>query len=194
MTIGAAWHPLKLRLLKQHAQKSCSCMEAVWHLGRLRLPLIVNICSSQAGHCSTSFILQILSCLPFSLYKTWGPHLAALYGSHSAFNEIKVSCLCDHVSGHIAQQKWCAGELPVCCSHRIPDSMPGRCIAGSTRDFCNSCTASPHAALFSFWPALQPLLLPPLRRPARQAPCRPVLGSCRIEKQAAAVEQPPVCA
>eukprot|EP00891_Asterochloris_glomerata_P007304 jgi/Astpho2/7304/e_gw1.00113.67.1_t len=25
----------------------------------------------------------------FSLYKTWGPHLAALYGSHSAFDEIK---------------------------------------------------------------------------------------------------------
>ena len=26
----------------------------------------------------------------FSVYKTWGPHMAALYGSHSAFEDIKV--------------------------------------------------------------------------------------------------------
>ena len=26
----------------------------------------------------------------FSVYKTWGPHMAALYGSHSAFQDIKV--------------------------------------------------------------------------------------------------------
>lgn len=29
----------------------------------------------------------------FSVYKTWGPHMAALYGSHAAFEELKVhSC------------------------------------------------------------------------------------------------------
>lgn len=26
----------------------------------------------------------------FSVYKTWGPHMAALYGSHAAFQELKV--------------------------------------------------------------------------------------------------------
>ena len=26
----------------------------------------------------------------FSVYKTWGPHMAALYGSHAAFEELKV--------------------------------------------------------------------------------------------------------
>ena len=26
----------------------------------------------------------------FSVYKTWGPHMAALYGSHSAFQDLKV--------------------------------------------------------------------------------------------------------
>ena len=26
----------------------------------------------------------------FSVYKTWGPHMAALYGSHAAFAELKV--------------------------------------------------------------------------------------------------------
>ena len=27
----------------------------------------------------------------FSVYKTWGPHMAALYGSHAAFEELKAS-------------------------------------------------------------------------------------------------------
>ena len=26
----------------------------------------------------------------FSIYKTWGPHMAALYGSHSAFQDLQV--------------------------------------------------------------------------------------------------------
>ena len=26
----------------------------------------------------------------FSVYKTWGPHMAALYGSHDAFADIQV--------------------------------------------------------------------------------------------------------
>lgn len=26
----------------------------------------------------------------FSVYKTWGPHMAALYGSHAAFQDLKV--------------------------------------------------------------------------------------------------------
>lgn len=29
----------------------------------------------------------------FSVYKTWGPHMAALYGSHAAFAELKVQPL-----------------------------------------------------------------------------------------------------
>ena len=27
----------------------------------------------------------------FSVYKTWGPHMAALYGSHAAFQDLKVT-------------------------------------------------------------------------------------------------------
>ncbi len=27
----------------------------------------------------------------FSVYKTWGPHMAALYGSHAAFQDLKVN-------------------------------------------------------------------------------------------------------
>ena len=29
----------------------------------------------------------------FSVYKTWGPHMAALYGSHAAFQDLKVTLL-----------------------------------------------------------------------------------------------------
>ena len=29
----------------------------------------------------------------FSVYKTWGPHMAALYGSHAAFQDLKVKSL-----------------------------------------------------------------------------------------------------
>ena len=111
-----------------------------------------------------------LSCLSFSLYKTWGPHLAALYGSHSAFNEIKVSCLWNHVSGKSAQQKSCTGELPMCCSSRMHDSMPRMCMAGGTRDkppsFLLFLHCEPPCCPLSFLPALQPTLLGPLRPPA----------------------------
>ena len=48
----------------------------------------------------------------FSVYKTWGPHMAALYGSHSAFEDLKVlpiTCLSGLL--HTAEQLFLNHQL-----------------------------------------------------------------------------------
>lgn len=163
------------------AQQAWLCMEAVLHLVKLHPPLIGNMCSSTSEHCSSKWSPHSTSLVNCSLYKTWGPHLAALYGSHSAFDEIKVSFVQPPPRQTLPNTDLALGSCP--CAEAA--GMPALCMAGSTHD-------SPALLLLS---ALRATLLPSLLLAcltattaapsppfAQQTPCRPTPAHARYSK------------
>lgn len=52
----------------------------------------------------------------FSMYKTWGPHMAALYGSHAAFEELKVRIWCLQPVSRRSHAFCCCSTVALLCS------------------------------------------------------------------------------